>query len=237
MADDSRKQWICTTIDVAGGTRVVGAPTDLVSMGVAARNSLWDKGTVLKVGFLEGAEALHARVMEAASQWFMDGVDLKLEAAGPEDKAHIRIAFNPDGGSWSYVGTDCRLIQPSQPTMNLGWATLEATKEDFYSVVIHEFGHALGLLHEHNHPEALIQWNKPAVYADLTGWPNNWSKAEIDSNVFAKFDESDVIITEFDNVSVMIYPIPEQWTMDGKSFVPSWQLSTGDAATIKRLYG
>ncbi|MGL6111857.1 MAG: hypothetical protein ACRC2B_17335, partial [Rubrivivax sp.] len=113
---------------------------------------------------------------------------------------------------------------------------LDTPQDDFDSVVIHEFGHALGLLHEHNHPEALIRWNKPAVYQDLGGPPNRWSKAAIDSNVFARFDASTVITTDFDHASVMIYTIPAQWTMDGRSFMPSPRLSPGDVGTIRRLY-
>lgn len=237
MADNLRKQWVCSAIDVPGGSRIAGAPTDLVKMGVAAKDKLWEKETVLRVGFLEGEGTLHSRVIEAASQWFIEGVSLSLEYAGPGEKSHLRIAFDSRGGSWSYIGTDSRSIQPSQPTMNLGWATLDTSKEDFYSVVIHEFGHALGLLHEHNHPEAVIEWNKAAVYAELSGPPNFWDKATIDSNVFAKFDAATVITTDFDNVSVMIYTIPERWNLNGKSFIPSWKLSKGDAATIKKLYG
>lgn len=236
MTLESRRQWICSTLDVPGGERVAGSPTQLVSMGVAAKNKLWDKGTNLKVRFLEGTPALHARVMNAARSWLVDGVRLNLSPAAAGEAAQIRIAFNPKGGSNSYVGTDNLLIHPSQPTMNLGWATLETPDKDFSSVVIHEFGHALGLLHEHNHPEALIQWNKPAVYADLEGPPNKWPRAEIDANVFAKFDLSKVIITDFDKASVMIYTIPSNWTLDGKSFMPSWKLSAGDTETIKRLY-
>ncbi|WP_437321271.1 matrixin family metalloprotease [Sorangium sp. So ce385] len=37
--------------------------------------------------------------------------------------------------------------------MNFGWLTLESTQADVESVVLHEFGHALGLIHEHQHPE------------------------------------------------------------------------------------
>jgi hypothetical protein len=237
MVLEDRKQWICTTVDVAGGKKVDATPTDLVRMGVAAKNNLWKKGTALKVGFLEGDDALRSRVIEAAGQWFFDDVDLSLKPSAQGEQSHIRIAFNPNGGSWSYIGTDSLQVHPSQPTMNLGWATLESSKEDFYSVVIHEFGHALGLLHEHNHPEARVSWNKAAVYAELSGPPNNWDRDTIDRNVFAKFEASDVITTKFDDVSVMIYTIPARWTADGRHFMPSWKLSTGDAATIKKLYG
>lgn len=231
-----RLEWICSTLDIGGGVRVQASPTDLVPMGMAAKDSLWKKGTTLKVRFMSGVPALHERVMKAASHWFIQGVSLGLEAAAPGTKAHIRVDFAPKKGSWSYIGRDCESIHPSQPTMNLGWATLDASDPDFLGTVIHEFGHALGLLHEHNHPGALISWNKGAVYDDLMGEPNNWDRETIDDNVFAKYDASTVITTNFDQASVMIYTIPSWWTTDGKSFMPSWKLSPGDAATIVKLY-
>ena len=49
--------------------------------------------------------------------------------------------------------------------------------------------------------------------------------------------ESEVIVTDFDAASVMIYPIPPSWTVDGSSFTPSPRLSKGDKAMILRLYG
>ena len=33
----------------------------------------------------------------------------------------IRIAFDPNNGAWSYVGTDCKGIPRNMPTMNLGF--------------------------------------------------------------------------------------------------------------------
>ena len=232
----TRKQWICTAIDTPGGKRVQGSPTVAVPMGMADRNKTWDKGTTLRVRFLQGEPALHTRVIDAARSWLVSDVKLDLVPAAAGEAAQIRIAFDPHRGSWSYVGLDNLGILPSQPTMNLGWAALDTPDEDFSSVVIHEFGHALGLLHEHNHPQALISWNRPAVYADLEGEPNFWDKSTIDANVFAKFDESTVITTDFDKASVMIYTIPSNWTTDGRSFMPSPKLSDGDAATIRRLY-
>jgi serralysin len=228
--------WFCSTIDTVGGQRVAMAPTAPLPMGLAAANSLWPLDTHLSVRFLDGNPELHARVLAAAQQWFVPGVRLTVGPAQPGQDAQIRIAFNPNGGSWSYIGRECLGIHPSQPTMNLGWAKLSTPDEQLASVVIHEWGHALGLLHEHNHPGAAIEWNKAAVYADLEGPPNYWSKEKIDLNVFKRYAAADVITTAFDDVSVMIYPVRAAWNMAKKPFRPSSKLSAGDAATIRRLY-
>jgi len=238
MMSDKRMYWVCSTPEVDGGARVESSPTQLLPMGVAAQGKLWKNGTELKIRFLHGSPELQERTLTVGASWLVDGVNLKMRHLQPGEKADIRISFDPGRGSWSYIGTDSTGIHPSQPTMNLGWAALDTPDEDFSSVVIHEFGHALGLLHEHNHPGAKIEWDKPAVYADLGGEPNNWDKKTIDDNVFAKFDASNVITTNhFNEVSVMIYTVPPNWTTNGKSFMPSWKLSPGDVATIKKLYG
>lgn len=232
-----RHQWICATLDTEGGARVSGSPTVAERMGVADKAKMWDKNTRLAVRFIGGTAELHDRVLKTARAWLVPGVKLDIGPAAKGEMAHLRIAFDEAAGSWSYIGKDCLQIQPNQPTMNLGWAKVDTPADDFSSVVIHEFGHALGLLHEHNHPDANISWNKPAVYDDLQGHPNYWSRRTIDANVFAKFDDADVITTGFDAVSVMIYTVPGHWTTDGRSFMPSPRLSKGDAATILALYG
>lgn len=68
----------------------------------------------------------------------------------------IRISFDTDkaAGSWSYVGQES-LSQPAgSATMNLGWiddksSTLSDTDK---GTILHEFGHVLGLMHEHQSP-------------------------------------------------------------------------------------
>ncbi len=51
----------------------------------------------------------------------------------------------------------------------------------------HEFGHAIGLGHEHQNPAGGIQWNEPVVLQNLAGPPNNWDEATIRHNVLNKY--------------------------------------------------
>jgi hypothetical protein len=233
---DGRKEWICSTVDIEGGALVSKISRASTFLGMADTNKIWEKGRVLNIKFLQGVPPLHEAVMRAARSWLIGDVQLEFKMVGASEAADIRIAFEPGAGSWSFIGTDCLKVLHDKPTMNLGWATLETPEQDFTSVVIHEFGHALGLLHEHNHPGARIEWNQAAVYADLQGPPNRWSQETIKTNVFAKFNPSSVIVTDFDEVSVMIYPVPSRWTTDGRSFMPSSTLSKVDKKTVRRLY-
>ncbi len=66
---------------------------------------------------------------------------------------NIRITFNTWDGSWSYVGVQARSISSSAATMNFGWVNSTSTTTlDERGVILHEFGHALGMLHEHQSP-------------------------------------------------------------------------------------
>ncbi|HKG84980.1 MAG TPA: hypothetical protein VKB16_17765, partial [Beijerinckiaceae bacterium] len=71
-------------------------------------------------------------------------------------------------------------VPKNQPTMHL------ADTED--RPVLHEFGHVLGLRHEHHHPASGIVWNKPVVYRELRQ-QFGWSKAMVDSNIFERFTQ------------------------------------------------
>ena len=99
-------------------------------------------------------------------------------------------------------------------------------------MVLHEFGHALGCVHEHESPAVEIKWNKPAVYRDLGGPPNNWDKATVDSNVFHKYSASQTKYTVFDPDSIMLYSFPASWTLDGKSYKENEKLSVLDKKSI-----
>ena len=186
--------------------------------------------------FLGGDPKLQARVAAVAKEWTRSSranLTLNFVKSGPAD---IRIAFMPGQGSWSYLGTDCRKIAADKPTMNYGWLTPNSSDDELRRVVLHEFGHALGLIHEHQNPKDPIKWNKAAVYADLGGPPNNWSQATIDNNMFKAYKPKQVAATSVDPKSIMMYPIPKSWTTNGFTAAMNKELSPQDEALIANQY-
>jgi serralysin len=198
------------------------------------KNSRWQPGDVISVRFLDGDPALQDRVRKVAKEWTkVANLTFDFVDAAPSD---IRIAFAQGNGSWSYIGTVCRSIPEPQPTMNYGWLTTDSDETELRRVVLHEFGHAIGLIHEHQNPKGGIHWNKSAVIRDLSGPPNNWSEATIENNMFKFYPLTDVIPTDVDDSSIMMYPIPQSWTTDGFSAGLNGELSDNDRSLVASVY-
>jgi serralysin len=192
----------------------------------------WPTGSIITIKFVEGDPTLQARVKKVALEWTkLANVTFDFRIGGNTD---MRIAFEQGNGSWSYLGTICRSIPQSKPTMNYGWLTPTSDEAELRRVVLHEFGHALGLIHEHQNPKGGIKWNKDAVKRDLSGPPNRWNDAAIDTNMFKKY--TDVTATSVDSMSIMMYPIPKSWTLDGFSADLNGELSDQDKSLIRQVY-
>lgn len=184
---------------------------------VSPIGKLWMNGSTLRIRFLGGTAAQRAVVEQFAPRW-TDHANLHFEFA-PAADAEIRVAF-ADDGAWSYVGTDAQGIPVSEPTMNFGWLD--------EAVVLHEFGHAIGLAHEHQNPDGGIRWNEPVVIRDLSGSPNFWDEATVRHNVLNKYSHDQINGTDFDPESIMLYSFPAEWTLDGFHTEPNTKLSALD---------
>lgn len=195
---------------------------------------LWDSGKTLKVAFLDGHDELRARIEPLAREWSRFA-NVMFDFGNHADP-HIRISFEAPGGAWCEVGTDALVRSMDEPTMNYGWVTPEVTDEQLRRVVLHEFGHALGCIHEHQHPDGGIPWDEEKVYAFYCHPPNNWSKAQVKNNIFRKYASTTTQFSEFDPQSIMIYPISRELTTGG--FEVEWvtDLSRNDKEMIERTY-
>jgi len=211
-------------------------------MGVAPASPLhlalitgkkWQNGRTLHVRFLEGQPAMQAKVKEKALQW-CKFANIKLEFDNSPD-AEIRIAFQKDG-SWSYIGTDNLVIPKDKPTMNFGWFGPSTPDEEYNRTVTHEFGHALGCIHEHQHPQAGIPWDKEKVYRYYQGPPNNWTREQVDVNLFQRYSADQTQFSAFDTKSIMLYPVDNALTIGDFEIGWNTELSETDKAFINTAY-
>lgn len=233
-------------IDIAASRAIDETPDNLpakrrpVAMGVAPspfRMALetgkkWRPGRTLRVAFLGGDTRVHERIAEHARRW-QDCANIDF-AFGSSPAAEIRIAFT-NTGSWSYLGTDALSIPRDEATMNYGWLSPTLDDGEFERVVCHEFGHALAAIHEHQHPDGGIPWDRDAVYrayADSQGW----SRQEVDQQVFARYDRSITQYGNYDPASIMHYPVDEDLTLGDFSVGWNSRISAGDAAFMRVAY-
>jgi hypothetical protein len=171
--------------------RTFEAGVSSLRMGYILINGLkWVNGTEIKYLFLEGAEPQKNVVRRAFQVWKALGIGISFKEVASVDDAMVRIGFDHRDGSWSCVGRDILKVPQTERTMNFGW---DLTANSYgMTTAIHEIGHTIGFLHEHQSPFAGIEWNTPAVYAEFSGPPNYWPKNQIDANILSKLPANQV---------------------------------------------
>ena len=161
-------------------------------------------------------------VVDRVAPYFLEWTkhaNIHFEFVSDRNSAEIRVGFVQGDGSWSYLGTDALTIPKDQHTMNYGWLTPDEDEQEYRRVVLHEVGHSLGAIHEHQNPSGGIPWDREAVLRYYQGPPNYWSVADIEHNLFERYAESQTNFTGFDRLSIMAYPIPNELTV-GDYYVP-----------------
>ncbi len=202
----------------------------------------WVNGTTLHYCFLDtptafkGSNADKQKARQGFETWAAVGIGIKFQEVSDPDDAEIRIGFKQNDGHWSYVGRDVLGIAQSERTMNLDPG--DGLPVD---TAVHEIGHTLGFPHEHQNPNAGIVWDEQAVYDDLAGWPNFWSREKTFHNIIRKLDPGSVSGSAWDKNSIMHYPfkaglILEPQTYRTNPLNPAPGLSPTDRREVKTFY-
>jgi hypothetical protein len=229
------------------------APSALVE-----QSKTWSAGQTVKVSFIGGDPELRKGIAKVASEWTKWG-NLKFDFGqggnpqndcrlwNEDDRSEIRVAFSY-AGYWSLVGTDSiTLAGFAEPSLNFGGFDLNPPVEpDFTRIVLHEFGHAVGFQHEHQHPKENCGFDFDVLYRELAKPPNNWDKQTVDFNLrqLNYFDHPTLVTSNYDPTSIMHYYFPKDWFLPNAS-VPNNSicaehmnnvLSQGDKDMMLRAY-
>ncbi|MCF3111122.1 M12 family metallopeptidase [Niabella sp. CC-SYL272] len=208
-------------------------PEGVSSRGATIKAKQWPNGTTLTVSLNGGTAFVRSKVIQFAKQW-ETYANIKFNFVTNDRKAPIRVTFSP-GGSWSYIGTDAYAIKGGKATMNFGWFDNSTPDNEFSRVAIHEFGHALGMIHEHQHPLADIPWDRPKVY-EYYKQTQGWTTQQVDVNIFQKYSTTETNYSAYDMASIMHYPVQEELTIG--DFAVGWNtvLSSTDKSFIGTVY-
>lgn len=144
----------------------------------------------------------------------------------------IRISGKKDdSGSWSAVGTKAKLMPMDEPTMHID---LVQTADLLNQAIRHEFGHALGLVHEHQHPDHRVKWDKKKLHAETKKLGVNEEDAA--NNILKVLDRDATTHSSYDPKSVMHYKVEPWLTLDGCGVAFNEEISEGDKKFMATLY-
>ena len=173
----------------------------------------------------QGNDVQHAKVDATIQEWqlYANIIFHKTD----DQNATLRITFDKTTGSWSYVGKQVTSVAAGSPTMNLGWIDDESTtlQASDKGTILHEFGHVLGLQHEHQSPargdtltlneDGKLISGRQRIFFQLTMTSlavytyyertQNWSPALVKEEIIDVYNTSDVSnYSKLDLTSIMM---------------------------------
>jgi serralysin len=198
----------------------------------ALKSTRWDNGKVLKIAFLDGDESRRGEFRGAVNEW-LKYVNLSVSYSSAE-QSDIRVSF-VGAANYGYVGPKAADAAKSEPTLVLGALSTDA--DDRRAVILHEFGHTLGFMHEFQTINGNKFLNWAAIYEELAKPPSSWDKHTIDFNMRVPCVIDPIYSNKpFDPNSVMMFKFPSNWLSPPTRIELHGELSEGDIELARLAY-
>lgn len=150
------------------------------------RNSTWTPGQTVKIGFLDGSDQQQETTKGMVMKYLAPIVGLNFEwvPSSAARTADIRVSYNYSGGGLSCVGKGSKSCDLG------GGASLKIAPNSGTYVTLHEFGHAMGLSHEHQ-----TTCDNPLDVTGLGQWFQR--NTLIDPNLCSPWDKDSIMNYNF----------------------------------------
>ena len=236
---------ICTEIDDDDSQNDIN---NSPQKAVFVKKFIWEQNTTITIGFFDDGSGIERKdssgqtdidpldisnlspkqaVQKVVQERIQPLVNLKLQFVDDVSNAIIRISFVKGKGSWSTNGNNALKLGKDKATMNFGWLDVRT--------ILHEFGHLLGMEHEHQGPNSNIQWNRSVLY-NFYKSALQWDTARVENQIIKKRNYGDVIGSDFDPLSIMLYFFDKRLTTNNLGTPENNRLSGYDVVWIAKTY-
>lgn len=214
------------------------------------RSTLWPAGHRFRVCFFDGNAAARRHVLDIFEE-IVRQTNLRLDRTDrqcPDRKADIQIKFD-DRDCYSYYGKDALLVikeNANLPTMALCRLSGPTWDEHADGTIRHEFMHALGAAHEHQHPDSRCKdefdlaafKNPPAFDPDPV---KNEQAIKVNIEAITKtYPRSQLAVVDYDPKSIMHYRLSAKFFKSPNASclltANNNVLSQADWAFLKKMY-
>jgi serralysin len=167
-------------------------------------------------------------------------LDANRTAFSDTPTGDARIIFsNNNIASWSFRGTEAHDVPPTCPTITLVRIANDTTISTYdRRIILHEFGHLLGLLDEIQNPNAKIPW-RPEIRADFAInyiYISQVEKCPAPLNRPLTYQEHLPHYRLFDPTSIMMALVGKEYVTEDVSYGGASDLSANDKEFVAQLY-
>jgi len=223
--------------------RPAPAPHTRRKRSAGGTSAFWSAGQTLRISFLNGTCPWYKKAIVTTACHWLEYAHLHLRLVHDND-GHAEIRIRTDVAediNYSVLGNQS-LNEPEE-SMAIG---AKLSDPRFESTVLHEFGHALGMEHEHQHPHANIPWDLKALRrllrevlekeVDDQRALENAIEDELTTQFLPVPDDGNRLLLPYDKQSIMHYQVRQSHTVGNWKSERNDAISEGDKRFMRLVY-